>query len=436
MSAACASSFFKAKTSSCEDTHVHDPAEVFGVRLRRLAVLYKVLVGGGQNDNMTGEYFGPQSVLDHANDVMKEETRENLLLAMREEAAWHLRSVCLLQQGADQEGLWRFAWQRAQCQALITHLDNLLGGPPLSYLEQASLMYDCTLDPAYASDQAVQNVLARLGAALPGSGSVAQRWHKVRDPFMISRSDYEGVFREVLAEVHRLAGDTIPFEKWQLKQQYFADPADNAEAYCVYNGNLCSTMKVNIARPIDLCKAQQLASHELTHHMQFCFAEEHLLKYPEFQCDFDFSPWGFLLEAGAEVAVDALFTPQRRKAHLQRISGQPAAAVQHMVELDVLVWRELWRHWTAVGQGIGEKRLIEQEAAWKMEHEGLKKRDSWPNVDFMQQYGPYLLGYGWGSELLRQYLRSTGAEDDLWPAYVQFMKRPWPPSVLFDHLRR
>lgn len=431
----------KCEEAGMSESVPHNPAEVFGIHFRRLALTYR-LVNSAKEPLGEAEYFGPpelesevQTSLDEQRALGEGDT--SILMHLHTEAAWHLQSVNLLLAGAcDEDTAWRLEWQRAFGRALIYLLERDLYKCKDSFEREALCLYDCEIDPDYASQEAVDIVKKTLKSILPAaSGGTLEAFNAARKEFMIPEEDYEQVFRNMLAEVVTMMEGTVPLGEWTLVQEYYKDPNDLCEAYCEYKGATTSLMKANIARPIDLCKAQQLSSHEFTHHVQFCLAATHLLPlYPEFQCDLGFSPWGFILEAGAEVAVDALFTAERRKTHLQHL--KPATAgFERFVEMDRVAWREMWRLWTAVARDLGNGCISKDDAEILLLQDGLKSSDSWPNAGFMATYGAYILGYGWGSELMRRFLAKTYPHLSTWEAYIKYMKRPVPPSVMWKALQ-
>ena len=63
-----------------------------------------------------------------------------------------------------------------------------------------------------------------------------------------------------------------------------------------------------------------------------------------------------------------------------------------------------------------------------MREEALKEETSWPNVDFFEQHGAYAQNYGWGKQLIMDYLATQPQYPSLLDAYVAFVKRPVLPS--------
>lgn len=425
-------------------------AEGLALHLRELALSYKLMKepDGLQENHLPSEYFGPESLVAEVRSKLRGCAKEQVHMELHSSAVWLRRLLGLVLDdpehasiGATSETLWRLRWQMAFVSALVAHLSELLGQRKslVSFFDDAKEIYDCHVDPEYASEKVVSEILAKFSAQVGSSDvdSNLETWRQTLQSAMIPEENYEQTFRSMLQEVMHIIGDTVPLERWSLEQECFSDLSCCFEATCGYKGNRTSVMKVNTARPIDLCKCQQLASHEFTHHIQFCIVEEMLLPhYPEFHCDIDFGPWSFILEAGAEVAVDCLFTPTRRKAQLKALEFHllSSSEVEKIVDLDSLAWREMWRVWTAVAQDLVDGRVSKDEAIL-LQKRALKTETSWPNTDFMQQYGAYILGYGYGSELMRRYLKQKSPGTEPWKAYVEFMKRPEPPSVMWNALR-
>ena len=136
------------------------------------------------------------------------------------------------------------------------------------------------------------------------------------------------------------------------------------QATCEPINSIESRMVVNIARPITYDKAQQLALHELTHHVQFVLMSRHLYpSYPEMAVAFDDGPMGMLLEGGAEAAVDLLMSTEERVIDLSSrlpLSLRPRAA--NIVAVERITWHGLWQCSIRIAREFIDGRLTKAEA--------------------------------------------------------------------------
>ena len=190
-------------------------------------------------------------------------------------------------------------------------------------------------------------------------------------------------------------------------------------------------MVVNLARPVTYDKAQQLAVHELTHHMQFVLMDRHLYHFPEMRVTLDDGPMGMLLEGGAEVAVDLFFPPgnlARQEDLAERLPGPLKSCAAHMLAVERLTWSGLWSANIRIAKQLIDGEISPQHARHAMLTVALKPDSSWPNVAFFQEYGAYTQSYGWGKQLIMDYLRTQAQHATLLDAYIAFAKRPPTPG--------
>ena len=140
-------------------------------------------------------------------------------------------------------------------------------------------------------------------------------------------------------------------------------------------------MVVNLARPVTYDKAQQLAVHELTHHMQFVLMDRHLYHFPEMRVALDDGPMGMLLEGGAEVAVDLFFPPgnlARQEDLAKRLPGPLKSCAAHMLAVERLTWSGLWSASIRIAKQLMDGEISPQHARHAMLTVALKPDSSWP----------------------------------------------------------
>lgn len=319
----------------------------------------------------------------------------------------------------------------------------------LTFDEQCRLLFNTDVDRDYLSDSVTRKLHARLSELLPVSEPKAElfeRYREFRKQMIIPKNQYEPQFRGLIGDVLKKIEAHVPeLVTAHVVQRYVDDSTLCFEATCEAKATNQSEMLVNISRPITFDKAQQLAAHELTHHMQFVLMQRHLYnKYPEMCVSLDEGPMGMLLEGGAELAVDLLFPPEERVRDLvQRVPESLRPLVVKALEVERISWAGLWQCSIRIAKDMIDGHISKDEAQRLMLELALKDNDSWPNVDFIEQYGAYIQSYGWGKELLRRYLtaqlemRNVQVDErTLMEAYVEFVKRPVTPANMAKALLR
>lgn len=70
-----------------------------------------------------------------------------------------------------------------------------------------------------------------------------------------------------------------------------------------------------------------------------------------------------------------------------------------------------------------------------MYNHGLMDNNSWPNIDFVKEVRTYITGYGYGCDLIKEYLNKLvieGKYENVWGAFIYFLKRPPTPKRMED----
>lgn len=257
-------------------------------------------------------------------------------------------------------------------------------------------------------------------------------YHKKK--FEIKKDDYKKKFSYLIEEVMGIFNSEIDTLKYSnLKIQYYDDPNSSVEASCEPIGDSTSLMSVNLSRPISYDKAQQLASHELTHHVQFVLTEKMFINFPEMKIIQDSMPFSMLLEGGAELAVDLIYTDVIRAASLSKVVSLSEDKIKTILEIERLTWGESWPKIINLSKSFINNEISKDQLIEDLEIKCFKPHNSWPNADFIQSYRTYIQSYGWGKELIRRYLEKQGKLN--LKGYIEFMKKPLTPSNIMSLLK-
>lgn len=394
--------------------HVDDVADDFVP----LALAYKRLQSEEVRPNATGLEHGLGSTLDKG------------VRRLSNRVWWSMQAYTVL--GAkDGDPVYRLEWMEAQLRTISTRLKLAKGGEKLSFEEQCAQLFDTSVDPSYVDQRRTDDIIIRLHNALPSSNMPLHlRAHAHRERHLIPHEQYEPVFRKLVDDVIDLMKERVPeLQQTCVRQKYVNDMSLCFEATCE-PGLDASEMIVNVARPITWDKAQQLSTHELTHHMQFILMEQYLYpSCPEMRASLDEGPMGMLLEGGAELAVDLFLPPVDRQRDLvRRVPVHLKTEVPAMLAVERLTWDGLWHCSIRIARDFVNGTISKAEAERAMLESALKPNDSWPNVAFFESYGAYAQSYGWGKELILEYLKTRPGHATLLDAFVAFTKRPPTPS--------
>ncbi len=189
-----------------------------------------------------------------------------------------------------------------------------------------------------------------------------------------------------------------------------------------------SKMIVNISRPISYDKAQQLAAHEITHHIQFVLMQNLIDNFHEFEIIKDSPAFSMLLEGGAELAVDLIYDFSTRKNSLKKLLNKDISdrELEKILEIESLTWKYIWPTIITFSKKFLDDEITKDELINLLEEKAYKLNNSWPNADFIQEYRAYVQSYGYGRELISSYLKSKNTLN--LDGYVEYMRRPLPPT--------
>ena len=322
--------------------------------------------------------------------------------------------------------IYRLEWMIASLQQF-----KIIEGEKVSFESDCLHNFDTIVDPKYLTDDS-QRLHLKLRELI--GMSKQQELYKQLDEFkknyMIPKIQYESVFRKLVEEVLITTNSIKELVNSNIVQEYVDDFSICFEATCEPISKGKSKMVVNIARPISYDKAQQLAAHELTHHMQFVLMEEIIEKFPEMKIIQDMGVLSMLHEGGAELAVDLIYDSRKRKASLRNLLPETFkdSDISKILEIESLTWKGSWSHIILIARKFLNNQIDKQELVNQLEEITFKPNNSWPNADFIENNRAYIQSYGWGRELIARYLISNN-EYNL-EGYVKFMKRPLPPSKL------
>jgi len=345
----------------------------------------------------------------------------------------------------------RLEWMRATLKCLLGLVDLVLsprkrrGFKNEAWCFRDVAHWDTYLEPQRTSPHETLDRLLPPSANEHADNDLEERFDAYWAPFMVPKSQYvETIVESVRAlelhlQRHPLLADAA--SGWQLDLEFVDNPGLAVEAQCRHLGGKHCVLEFNTSKPLHAVKVLLLVCHEFTHHVQYCVECDAFQQYPELQVELAQSPQEFLKEAGAEVAVSALLQSAPCVSQLPRI----LARIGHVdtknpcfsEQLEVLEcsWHVIWPTLIAVARDVCDGTICVDEARRKLQQAGFKKSECWPHLQHLWSSRTHILGYGYGADLLLDFLTSRRSEMPLWEAYIGFVRQPLPPSVL-EKLKR
>ena len=403
-------------------------------RLDPIAVAYvKLALALGTHDlDYVDAYYGPPA-LKAAADSMR------LTLPEIGEQAAALRAVLGNVDAAalDTISRLRHEYLDKQLRAMSGRVD-FLSGKRLSFDEESQLMYDAT---APTNGEAhYRELLAKLDAALPGTGPVQARYEAFKSKFVIPRDRLDTVFKAAIAECRARTASHVALP---AGESFTVEYVTNKpwSGYNWYKGDYRSVIQINTDLPIFVDRAVDLACHEgyPGHHVYNALLEKTLVRgrgWVEFSVYPLFSPQSLIAEGSANYGVSVAFPGNERAAY-------EAARLFPLAGLDASRATEYYRVLDlakALGYAGNEaaRRYLNGEidaaaaADWLTRYALMEPARAQQRVRFFDKYRSYVINYNLGEDLVRQYVESGAAGDPArrWTVFAELLSSPRLPSGL------
>ena len=333
----------------------------------------------------------------------------------------------------------RHQYLRRQLDALQARV-RMLGGRSLAFDDESSALYDAVA-PRHPESH-FEGTLTRLARALPGQGTLGDRYGAFRVDFVIPPDRLDRVFETAIAECRRrtLAHVALPADE-SFTIEYVTDKSWSG--YNWYQGNFRSLIQVDTDLPIYIDRAIDLACHEgyPGHHVYNVLLEHHLVRergWPEFSVYALFSPQSLIAEGTANYGIEVAFPSEERLAFEREVLF-PAAG------LDPSRATEYYRVQALVGQldyagNEAARRYLNGEidraaaADWLTRCALMAPERAEQRTQFFDQYRSYVINYNLGKDLVAAFVeaQSLGRPENRWAAFTDLLASPRLPSGLRD----
>jgi hypothetical protein len=315
-----------------------------------------------------------------------------------------------------------------------------LQGVRLSFDDEARALYDAT--PPTHTEHHFQRIIDRLGSAVPGSGSVPERYLAYRRRFVIPPARLDAVFGAAIAIGKERTAHFVtlpPNESFVV--EYVTDKPWSG--YNWYKGGYHSVIQVNTSLPIYIDRAVDLACHEgyPGHHVYNTLLEHHLVRergWIEFTVYPLFSPQSLIAEGTANYGIDMALPADERVAFerdvLFPLAGLPADEAADYYRVQTLVHELSYAGNEAARRYLDGK--IDSTAAieWLERYALMTPAAAAQRVRFFDTYRSYVINYNLGQDIVRAYVERVAgpnaAAERRWAVFVDLLSTPRVPSSL------
>jgi hypothetical protein len=313
-------------------------------------------------------------------------------------------------------------------------------GARLTFDEESTALYDAVA-PRHTEAE-FETILAELGRRLPGEGTLAERYERFKEPFIIPTAKLDTVFQTAI----RACRDrTMAFVDMPLQESFKVEyvTGKSWSGYNWYQGNYRSLIQVNTDLPVYIDRAIDLACHEgyPGHHVYNVLLEKNLVRdrgWVEFTVYPLFSPQSLIAEGTANYGIEVAFSRQERVA-FERDALFPLAGLDPARAAEYYEVQELIDRLSYAGNEAARRYLdgaIDATAAadWLERYAMMPRRRAEQRVKFFDQYRSYVINYNLGKDLVRAFVeRRTRADDSprrRWREFAALLSSPRLPSGL------
>lgn len=404
---------------------LHDIAEGY-VRL--------VLDIGQLDADYVDAYYGPKEWQDESAKMKYHPT------ALRDRAEAFLSRLKKIRvPSKDAQSTLRKIYLTKQLTAAHAKIE-MLNGKKFSFDEEAKLLYDAA--PPKYSESHFKKILEELNSALPGEGTVNERYQAFKKQFIIPKEKLDTVFTTAITECRKRTKRFIPLpENESFVVEYVTDKAWSG--YNWYKGNAHSVIQVNTDFPIYIDRAVDLAAHEgyPGHHVYNVLLESELLKkngWIEFCIYPLFSPQSLVAEGSANYGIDVAFPGDERVQFEQSVlfplAGLDASKADQYYHIQSLVSKLNYAGNEAARGYLNGTMTKEQTIDWLVKYALFDPARAEQRLRFIEKYRSYVINYNYGQDLVKQYVEKKSGKkptaEKRWRVFSDLLSSPRMPSGL------
>ncbi|HTY59800.1 MAG TPA: hypothetical protein VMF59_13335 [Bacteroidota bacterium] len=400
--------------------------------LNRLSEMYirLVLALGGHDADYVDAYYGPPEL--KGEPLPLDVIRRGAVAAVGE-----LRTLSFNRM----EPMVRLRHQYIlrQLQALYARVE-MLGGKKFTFDEESKALYDAVA-PTHAEEH-FAGLRDELGKALPGSGSVPERFEAYRKRFAIPREKLDGVFQAAINESRARTAKRITLPEGESFTVEYVT-GKSWSGYNWFKGNCHSLIQVNTDFPITIDRAVDLASHEgyPGHHVYNSLLETHLVrerKWMEFTVYPLFSPQSLIAEGTANFGIDMAFPGEERVAFeretLFPLAGLDGKEAEEYYRLHALFLKLAYAGNEAARRYLDGSFTREEATEYLVNYALMSPERAAQRTKFFDQYRSYVINYNLGQDMVKRFIESAGGTPDnpdvRWKIFEELISSPRLPSAL------
>ena len=397
----------------------------------------KLMLRVGQYDSdFIDAYYGPDNLRP---DSIADNQKENL---PTDELVWEIHHLIHLLEDIDYSkfdelDIAHTAFLMKQLTAAKIKV-SILGGSKFNFDEESKMLYDA-IAPIHPNEY-FDSLLIELDKALPGEGTIQERYKNFTDNFVIPKAKLDEAFKIALAEARKRTADKLDLpgeENFEL--EYVTDKSWSG--YNWYQGGYRSIIQINTDFPVYVDRVIDLASHEgyPGHHVYNLMLEKHLVRgkgWVDFSVYPLFSPQSLIAEGSANFGIEMVF-PGKERVEFEKNVIYPLAGLDSS-QAELYSYIQMLREkldyaGNEAARNYLNGEITREEAAACLEKYNLSSPErALQRTRFFDQYRSYVINYNLGKDLVKEYItRKSG--DDLkkrWEVFEELLSSPKTASML------
>ncbi|MES2782499.1 MAG: hypothetical protein V4657_06870 [Pseudomonadota bacterium] len=282
-------------------------------------------------------------------------------------------------------------------------------------------------------------MLANLETLIPGNGPLAARVDAFNERFTIPKDRLQPVFDAAIAECKRRTAQHISLPAGETFVMEFVT-GKPWSGYNYYKGNYKSLIQINTDLPIRISRAVDLGCHEgyPGHHVLNLMVEERLARkngWKEYEVNPLYSPTSVLSEGSANYGIDLAFPAAERLAFerdvLYPLAGLDPNSAQAYWEMQQMTEALSGARLTIAKMYLDGEISRPQALELTQKYLLLSPARAEQSVKFTDHYRSYVINYGWGKDLVRDYIeRGNPDSAERWRRMEKILSEPTVPSDL------
>ena len=385
---------------------------------------------GEQEAGYVDAYYGPQAWVAEAKaDPRDMRELGNALVELMER-------IDGLPPGDDPLVEARKQFLSAQLEAAVTRHAMMLG-ETFPFAREAQGLFGVT--PDLKPLQEFDPVLEEIENLVPGDGPLSARVAAFENGYVIPKDRLKAVFDTAIAECKARTMKYFDLPEGENFKMEFVT-GKSWSGYNYYQGNYQSLIQVNTDLPIFIGRAVDLGCHEgyPGHHVYNMLLERNLTKgrgWQEFSVYPLYSPQSLIAEGSANYGIELAFGGEERLEYerdvLYPLAGLDPDTAAAYWALQIAKQALSGARMTIAQQYLDGEITREEAIALNQKYQLVSAERAAQMTDFNEQYRSYVINYGLGMEMVRDWIEAQGdAPVWRWKAMERLLSEPMLPGEL------